>query len=103
MDEVRQWAPTSVTNLDVLLRDHFIEYVCEVKRLVRESPPMSMLEARAAAIQWEREGRPSECGRSTVGVILARLCVPYTILGPHTSQHKLGSPVLSWLSLGKCY
>lgn len=70
MDKVRQWAPTSLTNFDILLRDQFIEYVCdptlrrELKRLVRESPQMAMLEARAAAIQWEREGRPSDCGRS---------------------------------------
>lgn len=69
MDKVRQRAPTALTNFDVLLRDQFIEYVCdptlrrELKRLVREKSDMSMLEARAAAIQWEREGRPNDSGR----------------------------------------
>lgn len=70
MDKVKRRAPTAMTNFDTLLRDQFIEYVFdpalrrELKRLVRQSPQLTMLEARAEAIRWEREGRPIEGGRS---------------------------------------
>ncbi|KAK0141094.1 hypothetical protein N1851_021896 [Merluccius polli] len=54
-----------------LLRDQFVEHVCasdlrrELKRVVRQRPGSSLLEIRAEALRWEREGRPDEYrGRS---------------------------------------
>lgn len=69
MDKVKQCSPESVPQSDQLLRDQFAEHVLdsdlrrELKRLVRQTPGMSMLEVRAAAIRWEREGRPSDVTR----------------------------------------
>lgn len=65
MDKIKQTSPDPVYQADVLLRDQFIERVIDVdlhrelKRLVRQTPGLSMLEVQAAAIQREHEGRPS--------------------------------------------
>lgn len=70
MDKVKQCSPDSVPQSDQLLRDQFAEHVLdsdlrrELKRLVRQTPELSMLEVRTAAIRWEREGRPSDVPRS---------------------------------------
>ncbi|XP_056230621.1 uncharacterized protein LOC130168067 [Seriola aureovittata] len=64
MASVRQSAPSDMLNADVLLRDQFVESVIdgslrrELKQLVRRQPAVSLLEARAEAIRWEREGLP---------------------------------------------
>lgn len=64
MDRVKQSAPHSVPNSDVLLRDQFTEHVLdgglrrELKQLVRRQPQVTLLEVRAEAIRWEREGMP---------------------------------------------
>lgn len=69
MDKVKQCSPESVPQSDRLLRDQFAEHVLdsdlrrELKRLVRQTPGLSMLEVRAAAICWEREGRPNDVAR----------------------------------------
>lgn len=71
MDQVKQCSPDSVPQSDQLLRDQFAEHVLdsdlrrELKRLIRQKADMTMLEVRAEAIRWEREGRPNDArGRS---------------------------------------
>lgn len=64
MSAIKQSAPSEMPNADVLLRDQFIENVIdgslrrELKQLVRRQPNISLLETRAEAIRWEREGMP---------------------------------------------
>lgn len=63
MSAIKQSAPSEMPNADVLLRDQF-ENVRdeslhrELKQLVRRQPTVSLLDARAEAIRWEREGTP---------------------------------------------
>lgn len=65
MDKVVANAPSRMTNSAVLLRDQFVENVLdsslrrELKRLVRSNSGLSLLDIRAEAIRWEREGRPN--------------------------------------------
>lgn len=72
MAQVRQCAPDGVHNADVLLRDQFTEHVLdsslrrELKQFVRRQPTATLLELRAEAIRWEREGLPGGArGRSS--------------------------------------
>lgn len=64
MDQVKQCAPEGLLNAAVLLRDQFVEHVLdsalrrELKQLVRRQPQATLLEVRAEAIRWEREGLP---------------------------------------------
>lgn len=64
MASVKQCAQSEMPNADVLLRDQFVENVIdgslrrEIKQLVRRQPAVSLLEVRAEAIRWEREGLP---------------------------------------------
>ena len=64
MDKVKQSAPDSVPNSEVLLRDQFTEHVLdgalrrELKQFVRREPQATLLKVRAEAIRWEREGMP---------------------------------------------
>lgn len=57
-------APNGLPNSHVLLRDQFVEHVCdcslrrELKQLVRRHPNAILLEVRGEAIRWEREGMP---------------------------------------------
>ena len=71
MDKVKQSAPDSVPNAEVLLRDQFTEHVIEgglrreLKQLIRRQPLSTLLEIWTEAIQWEREGLPGNTrGRS---------------------------------------
>lgn len=71
MEKVRTCAPTNVLNSDVLLRDQFVEHVLdgslrrELKQFVRLRPTSTLLEVRAEAMRWEREGLPGSArGRS---------------------------------------
>lgn len=63
MDKVKLKAPASFSNADVLLCDQFVEQVSDpalrqkLKQLVRQEPDVTVLDVRADAIQWEREGR----------------------------------------------
>lgn len=64
MEKVKQRAPAAMLNAEALLRDQFVEHVSnsslrrELKQLVRRQPNSTLLEVRAEAIQWEREGLP---------------------------------------------
>lgn len=64
MGKVKQSAPDAVPNANVLLRDQFAEHVLdgalrrELKQWVRRQPSSTLLEVRAEAIRWVREGLP---------------------------------------------
>lgn len=66
MEKIEHCAPNGMPNAATLLRDQFVEHVCdsdlrrELKRVVRQHPGYSLLEIRAEAIRWEREGRPDD-------------------------------------------
>ena len=67
MEKIERVAPEELTvNAVTLLRDQFIEHVWdpdlrrELKRVVRQHPEFTLLQIRAEAIRWEREGRPDE-------------------------------------------
>ncbi len=72
LEKVRQKSPTAMPNAEVLLRDQFVEYVCdislrrELKQFVRRQPQSTLLEVRGEAIRWEQEGMPGGArGRSS--------------------------------------
>ena len=64
MEKVKQCAPADMLNAEVLLRDQFVEHILnsslrrELKQLARGQPGCTLLEVRAEAIRWEREGLP---------------------------------------------
>ncbi|XP_051803412.1 uncharacterized protein LOC127533709 [Acanthochromis polyacanthus] len=71
MEKVEQRAPSHMPNSAALLRDQFVEHVLdsslrrELKQLVRRQPDYTLLDVRAEAIRWEREGLPGGArGRS---------------------------------------
>ncbi|KAI2643757.1 Modulator of apoptosis 1 [Labeo rohita] len=71
LEKIRQKSPTAMPNAEILLRDQFVEYVCdaslrrELKQLVRRQPQSTLLDVRSEAIRWEREGMPGGArGRS---------------------------------------
>lgn len=64
MEQVKQCAPEGSFNVEVLLRDQFVEHVLdsalrrELKQFVRGKPTATLLEVRGEGIRWEREGFP---------------------------------------------
>lgn len=66
MEKVERSAPGQMPDARNLLRDQFVEYVRdanlrrELKKLVRENPTHTLIDVRAEAIRWEREGRSEE-------------------------------------------
>lgn len=64
MEQVKLCAPGGVPNAVVLLRDQFVEHVIDgalrrdLKRFVRTCPTATLLDVRAEALRWEREGLP---------------------------------------------
>lgn len=71
MEKVKSQAPGGIPNAEALLRDQFIEHVCDgslrrdLKQYVRRSPRAALLEVRGEAIRWELEGLPTSArGRS---------------------------------------
>lgn len=64
MEKVKAHAPEGTFNADVLLRDQFVEHVCdgslrrELKQLIRREPTTTLISIRKEAIRWEREGMP---------------------------------------------
>lgn len=64
MEQVKQCAPDGSLNVEVLLRDQFVEHVLdsalrrELKQFVRGKPTATLLEVRGEGIRWEREGFP---------------------------------------------
>ncbi len=98
MSAVKQSAPSEMPNADVLLRDQFVENVIdgslrhELKQLVRRQPTVSLLDARAEAIRWEREGLPGGVrGRShSVPLMMSLQCgvqtAPFVASPPQASE-----------------
>lgn len=70
MEKVVESSPARVSNSGLLLRDHFVEHVNnsdlrrELKRLVRRNTDLTLLDVRAEAIRWEREGGPAGRGNT---------------------------------------
>lgn len=66
MEKIERCSPHGVRSASTFLRDQFVEHVLdfnlrrELKRVVRQHPDYILLEVRAEAIRWEREGRPDE-------------------------------------------
>ena len=66
VEKVDRCAPRGMRVSPTLLRDQFVEHVFdtdlrrELKRVVRQHPDYTLLDVRAEAIRWEREGRPDE-------------------------------------------
>lgn len=64
MEQVKQCAPEGSLNVEVLLRDQFVEHVLdsalrrELKQFVRGKPTATLLEVRGEGMLWEREGFP---------------------------------------------
>lgn len=64
MEKVKQCAPEGSLNVEVLLRDQFVEHVLdsalrrELKQLVRRQPTATLLDVRGEGMRWEREGFP---------------------------------------------
>lgn len=62
MEKVVACSPHRMTNSPTLLRDQFVENVInpdlrrELKRFVRTKPACTLLDVRAEALSWEREG-----------------------------------------------
>lgn len=77
LEKVRQKSPTAMPNAEILLRDQFVEYVCdaslrrELKQLVRRQPRSTFLEVRGEAIRWEQEGMPGGTRGRSLSVPLA--------------------------------
>lgn len=93
MEKVERSAPRPMPDAPNLLRDQFVEHVIdanlrrELKRLVREHPSHTLIEIRAEAIRWEREGRSEE-----------PRCRSYSVpsfSSVHYSNRATGSPVSS--------
>lgn len=78
LEKVKEKSPTVMPNTDILLRDQFVEYVCdpslrrELKQLVRRQPISTFLEVRSEAIRWEREGTPGGARGRSLSLPLAR-------------------------------
>lgn len=62
MERIKGRAPQGIFNADVLLRDQFVEHVCEgallreLKQMIRHQPTATLIDVRKEAIMWEREG-----------------------------------------------
>lgn len=88
MERVKVSAPTSMVNAAVLLRDQFVEHVLDgplrraLKQFVREKPAATLLDVRAEAIRWEREG--SSGGSRARSLSVPSLGFQYAVHG--TSQ-----------------
>lgn len=93
LEKVRQKSPTAMPNAEILLRDQFVEYVCdaslrrELKQLVRRQPYSTLLEVRGEAIRWEREGMPGGARGRSLSVPLAH-GFQYEVQGRCSSSEK---------------
>lgn len=96
MERVKSAAPTRMLNAEELLRDQFVEHVLDgslrrdLKQFVRAKPAATLLDVRAEAIRWEREGWPGGArGRSHS---VPSLGFQYTVQGyPQASPRGQGS------------
>lgn len=85
-------------NADELLHYEFIQNVIdgslrrELKHIVRRQPTVSLLDARAEAIRWEREGMPggargrSHFVQSMTGLQCGVQTAPSLVNSPMTSE-----------------
>lgn len=101
MDRVVTKAPNGFPNSHVLLRDQFVEHVCdcslrrELKQFVRRQPNATLLEVRGEAIRWEQEGMPGSArGRShsvpsAAGFQFAVVGGPQSVSGNFDSRSEL--------------
>lgn len=93
MEKVIASAPNRMTNSAVLLRDQFVENVCdsdlrrELKRLVRGNPELSLLDVRTEAIRWEREGSPANIKHHSIS--------PFCAMQSSSVQHINSTPSTS--------
>lgn len=93
LEKVRQKSPNAMPNAEILLRDQFVEYVCdaslrrELKQLVRRQPDFTLLEVRGEAIRWEREGMPGGARGRSLSVPLAH-GFQYEVQGRCSSSEK---------------
>lgn len=65
MEQVKRCALEGSLNVEVLLRDQFMEHVLD--SALRRQPPATLLEVRGEGMRWEREGLPGgtrECSHS---------------------------------------
>ena len=87
MEKVKQRAPATMLNAEVLLRDQFTEHVLdnslrrELKQLVRRSPTSTLLEIREEAMRWEREGMPGGARGRSSSVPVAAYGTQYAVHG----------------------
>lgn len=106
MEQVRQRAPDSMTNANILLRDQFVEHVLdsalrrELKQFIRQQPQATLLEVRSVAIRWEREGFPGGTrGRSFS--LPSAYGIQYRVQGhPHSATQGHLHPVTQVSSQG---
>lgn len=94
MEKVKRCAPADMPHAGALLRDQFVEHILnsslrrELKQLVRRQPGCTLLEVRAEAIRWEREGLPggvrgrSQSVPSVYGVQYGVHGAPQAIVSP---------------------
>lgn len=106
MSAEKKSAPIEIPNADVLLRDQFIENVVdgslrrELKQLVRRQPAISLLDARAEAIRWEREGMPGGArGRSHSVPSMTSLQCGVQTASPVTNPPQVSEEVKQMLKL----
>ncbi len=76
MEVIERKNPGGIPDSDVVIRDHFAEYVRdnmlrrELKRLIRSQPSMSFINVRSEALRWSDDGeRPSLHGLEPTLVI----------------------------------
>lgn len=100
MDKVVQKAPNGLLNKDVLLRDQFVEHVCdcylrrELKQFVRGHPTATLIDVRSEAIRWEQEGMPGG-GRSRSHSVPSVIGFQHTVQGGHPSYSKASNSSVS--------
>lgn len=88
MDKVKQSAPSDIPNSEELLRDQFVEHVLDgvlrrdLKRYVRDHAAATLLDVRAEAIRWEREGLPAGV-RNRSNSVPSAFGIQYGVQGGH--------------------
>lgn len=104
MEKVKRRAPQGLFNADVLLRDQFVEHVCdgalrrELKRAIRRRPMATLIDIRKQAIRWEQEGMTEpprarsfslpSCGERPLGLTGASCAVTSDVRGGGVGQFR---------------
>ncbi|XP_034539554.1 uncharacterized protein LOC117812750 [Notolabrus celidotus] len=95
MEKVVASAPNRMINSFILLRDQFVEKVNdfdlrrELKKSVRSDPTLSLVDVRAEAIRWEREGSPANSKHCSISPLCAvqSSCVQRNVECPLSSSN----------------